>query len=50
MEGKRHLTEGFHRLSQPERLARVQDLCDLSFEDINVLSAKLGFRPRSRSI
>jgi hydroxymethylglutaryl-CoA reductase len=40
MENRRHLTEGFHRLSRAERLKRVKDLCSLSDEDLNVLSGK----------
>jgi len=38
METKRYLTEGFHRLSRDERLVRVKDLCQLSDEDVGVLS------------
>ena len=40
METKRHLTEGFLRLSRLERLMRVQELCDLSDEEIQVLSGE----------
>jgi len=40
MESKRHLTEGFHRLSRLERLMRVQELCDLSESDVKVLSSE----------
>ncbi len=40
MEMKRNLTEGFHRLTPAQRLARVQEICDLSQEDINVLSGE----------
>jgi hydroxymethylglutaryl-CoA reductase len=40
MESKRHLTEGFHRLSKLERLRRVQEICDLSDHDISVLSGE----------
>ncbi len=37
----RQLTEGFHRLTRDERLRRIQQLCDLSEEDIQVLSGKI---------
>src|ERR1700733_7405398 len=40
MENKRHLIEGFHRLTQKQRLARVGELCDLSAEDLNILSGQ----------
>jgi hydroxymethylglutaryl-CoA reductase len=40
MEGKRHLTEGFHRLTQRERLARVREMCDLTEEDVKVVSGQ----------
>jgi hydroxymethylglutaryl-CoA reductase len=40
MEGKRHLTEGFHRLSQKERLSRLRELCNLTEEDTNVMSGQ----------
>ncbi|MDR3607944.1 MAG: hydroxymethylglutaryl-CoA reductase, degradative [Oligoflexia bacterium] len=40
MDDKRHLTEGFHRLSQKERLVRLKTLCDLSEEDVKVLSGQ----------
>jgi hydroxymethylglutaryl-CoA reductase len=40
MENKRHLIEGFHRLTQRQRLARVGELCDLSEEDLNILSGQ----------
>lgn len=43
MEKKRHLTEGFHRLSRSERLGRVRELCGLDAEDINVLSGERAF-------
>ncbi len=39
---KRHLTEGFHRLSRAARLTRVRELCELDDEDIAILS---GQRP-----
>src|SRR5262249_51520710 len=39
---KRHLTEGFHRLSRAERLKRVREICELDDEDIDILS---GQRP-----
>lgn len=41
MESKRHLTEGFHRATRLERLKRVQELCDLSDQDIAVLSGEV---------
>jgi hydroxymethylglutaryl-CoA reductase len=40
METKRHLTEGFHRLTRLERLKRVKDLCNLSTEDVSILSGE----------
>ena len=43
MENKRHLTEGFHRLSQNERLNRLKQTCHLSDEDLNILSGKAAF-------
>lgn len=42
MEQLRKLMEGFHRLTRDERLKRVQAICDLSNDDIDVLS---GVRP-----
>ncbi|MCM2322580.1 MAG: hydroxymethylglutaryl-CoA reductase, degradative [Oligoflexia bacterium] len=42
MESKRHLTEGFHRLTRTERLSRVQELCGLTQEETAILS---GERP-----
>ena len=38
MENHRELTEGFHRLPRLERLRRVQALCGLTDEEIDVLS------------
>jgi hydroxymethylglutaryl-CoA reductase len=40
MDTRRNLTEGFHRLSRQERLDRIQGICDLSKEDMDVLSGK----------
>jgi len=40
METKRHLTEGFHRLTRVERLNRVKELCRLSEEDMQTLSGE----------
>jgi len=40
MEKKRHLTEGFHRLSRNERLVRVKNLCSLTEEDVSILSGE----------
>jgi hydroxymethylglutaryl-CoA reductase len=40
MESKRHLTEGFHRLSMAQRLERIRQLCDLSEEELQVLSGE----------
>jgi hydroxymethylglutaryl-CoA reductase len=40
MESDRHLTEGFHRLSQTERLERVKKMCGLDGEDVRVLSGE----------
>jgi hydroxymethylglutaryl-CoA reductase len=45
MESERHLTEGFHRLSQAERLQRVQRLCDLEDEDLEILSGARRLPP-----
>jgi hydroxymethylglutaryl-CoA reductase len=42
METKRHLTEGFHRLSRQERLARLRELCNLSEEEIRILSGEIA--------
>ncbi len=47
MEIQRQLTEGFHRLSRAERLRRVQSLCELTDQDLAVLS---GDRPMSFDI
>src|SRR4051812_24376024 len=47
METKRYLTEGFHRLSRADRLERVQELCGLSNDDLNILS---GSAPPSTDI
>lgn len=41
MEGKRSLTEGFHRVSPAERLRRVQEACGLSKEDVAILSGEI---------
>ncbi|MCM2276516.1 MAG: hydroxymethylglutaryl-CoA reductase, degradative [Oligoflexia bacterium] len=40
MEAKRHLTEGFHRLTRAERLSRVQELCGLTAEEARILSGE----------
>lgn len=40
MEMQRQLTEGFHRLSRAERVRRVQTLCELSDQDVAVLSGQ----------
>jgi hydroxymethylglutaryl-CoA reductase len=40
MNMQRRLTEGFHRLSRNERLRRVQEICDLSSDDLDILSGK----------
>jgi hydroxymethylglutaryl-CoA reductase len=40
MESKRTLLEGFHRLTAAERLDRVQTVCELSSEDVAILSGK----------
>lgn len=42
MEKERRLTEGFHRLSQAERLKRVQQLCALTDHDVGVLSGEIA--------
>lgn len=36
----RKLTEGFHRLTRLERLARLQRLCDLTDQDVQILSGE----------
>ena len=38
MDIERQVTEGFHRLPRSERLRRVQSLCELSDQDVAVLS------------
>ncbi len=40
-----NLVEGFHRLSQKERLQRLKQLCDLSNEDLQVLSGETQLPP-----
>jgi hydroxymethylglutaryl-CoA reductase len=45
MEKYRKLTEGFHRLSRIERLARVQVICGLDDEDVRVLSGEKALSP-----
>src|SRR3954452_13490126 len=40
MESERRLTEGFHRLSQAERLERLKTLCDLEDEELQILSGE----------
>ncbi|MEO7241345.1 MAG: hydroxymethylglutaryl-CoA reductase, degradative [Variovorax sp.] len=40
MENNRRLTEGFHRLTQAERLQRVKKICDLDEADLRVLSGE----------
>jgi hydroxymethylglutaryl-CoA reductase len=45
MENQHRLTEGFHRLSQAERLARVQQICDLSQDEISILSGRTPLAP-----
>lgn len=45
METQRGLTEGFHRLSQSERLSRVKQLCGLDQKDVDVLSGKSPLPP-----
>jgi hydroxymethylglutaryl-CoA reductase len=42
---KRSLMEGFHRLSQSERLNRVQQICELGAEDIRILSGQQSLSP-----
>lgn len=39
------LTEGFYRLTQKERLDRVRQICDLTEEDLNILSGKKPLAP-----
>src|SRR5689334_1474249 len=45
METRQPLMEGFHRLTQNERLHRLQRFCDLSEEDLHVLSGKSPLPP-----
>jgi hydroxymethylglutaryl-CoA reductase len=45
MENQHRLTEGFHRLSQAERLSRVQQICDLSQDEISILSGRTPLAP-----
>ena len=45
METKRHLVQGFHRLTQQERLSRVQELCELTSEDVKILSGEIPLSP-----
>ena len=45
MENQWKLVEGFHRLSQDERRSRVATLCDLSTEEMDVLSGKNPLSP-----
>jgi len=40
MKNSRRLTEGLHRLTREERLLRVQEFCNLSTQDVDVLSGK----------
>ncbi|MBC7691020.1 MAG: hydroxymethylglutaryl-CoA reductase, degradative [Methylotenera sp.] len=40
MDDKRHLIEGFHRVSRDERLQRVKEFCGLTTEDTRVLSGE----------
>ncbi|MEK6705828.1 MAG: hydroxymethylglutaryl-CoA reductase, degradative [Bdellovibrionota bacterium] len=40
MDTKRHLTEGFHRLRQCDRLSRVKEFCNLTEDEIDTLSGK----------
>ena len=39
-EKKRKLMEGFHRLSQQQRLLRTQEICNLTDDDLKVLSGE----------
>ena len=41
MKNNRRLTEGLHKLTREERLLRVQEFCNLSTEDVDVLSGKI---------
>jgi hydroxymethylglutaryl-CoA reductase len=45
MENQWKLVEGFHRLSQDERRSRVAKLCDLSAEEMAVLSGEKALSP-----
>lgn len=45
METKRHLTEGLHRLPRQERLKRVKLLCDLTDDEVDLLSGRRAVSP-----
>lgn len=45
METKRDVMEGFHRLSQKERLSRVREFCDLTLEEAQILSGERTLPP-----
>ncbi len=45
MEQKRDLTEGFHRLTREQRLGRVKELCELSDEEVRILSGEQALSP-----
>ncbi|MBI2712211.1 MAG: hydroxymethylglutaryl-CoA reductase, degradative [Bdellovibrio sp.] len=45
METHRKLMEGFHRLSQAERLERVKSICGLDQKDADILSGKIPLSP-----
>ena len=40
LEEKRKLLEGFHRISREERLERVQEICGLTDDDLDLISNK----------
>ena len=45
MDTQRKLIEGFHRLSQAERLERVKILCELDQKDVDTLSGRIPLAP-----
>ncbi len=43
MNKRRELLENFHRLPRKDRLARVKEFCDLTTDEINILSGETPF-------
>jgi len=46
MEDYNGLATGFHRISSLDRLSRIQKYCDLTNEEVNLLSGKQPLSPR----